>query len=148
VINGCPVNGPAVAADGSKVAVAWFTAAGDKPTVKAVLSADSGASFGSPVVIGDARPLGRVDVAMMDDGAALVSWLEQGENGAATVRLRRAAADGSLGPVATLAPTTGARSSGFPRMVRSGARVVLAWRDGADPPRVRTGILGAFPSEP
>ena len=30
-INGCPVNGPAVAADGAKVAVAWFTAAGDRP---------------------------------------------------------------------------------------------------------------------
>ena len=78
---------------------------------------------------------------MLDDGAALVSWLEQGEKGAATLCLRRVAADGSRGPTTILAPSTGARSSGFPRMVRSGANVVLAWRDGADPPGLRTGVV-------
>lgn len=141
-INGCPVNGPAIAADGSKVAVAWFTAPADKPRVKVAFSDDGGVTFGSPIVVDDGRPLGRVDVAMLDGGAALVSWLEQGEKGAATLRLRRIAGDGSRGDAATVAVSTGARSSGFPRMARSGGRVVLAWRDAAEPPRVRTAALG------
>ena len=33
-IEGCPVNGPAIAAAGERVAVAWFTAAGDAPRVR------------------------------------------------------------------------------------------------------------------
>ena len=32
-INGCPVNGPSVAADGRRVVVAWFTSVGERPHV-------------------------------------------------------------------------------------------------------------------
>ncbi len=44
-IEGCPVNGPAVAAHGRRVAVAWFTAADDVPRVRLAFSANAGASF-------------------------------------------------------------------------------------------------------
>jgi len=146
-INGCPVNGPAVAAEGSTVAVAWFTAANDKPMVKIAFSGDGGERFERPVQVDEGRPLGRVDVVMDGDGA-LVSWLEQGEAGAAAVRLRRIARDGSRGPVATIAESTGARSSGFPRLARSGSKVVVAWRDAADPPKVRTAGIDLAPKAP
>jgi hypothetical protein len=43
----CPVNGPAVAARGEDVAVAWFTAAGDVPRVKVAFSDDAAESFGA-----------------------------------------------------------------------------------------------------
>jgi BNR repeat protein len=145
-INGCPVNGPAIAASGAKVAVAWFTAAGDKPKVKVALSDDAGVTFGNPILVDDGRPLGRVDVALLDGDDALVSWVEQGEKGAATLRIRRIARDGPRGGAATVAESTGARSSGFPRMARSGSQVILAWRDASDPPKVRTGILDVTPS--
>ena len=144
-INGCPVNGPAIAADGSKVAVAWFTAAGDKPTVKLAFSEDAGETFGAPIVVDDARPLGRVDIAVLDGGAALVSWLAQGDSGGATLRVRRFARAGALGDAAPVAVSSSARSSGFPRLARSGDRVVLAWRDAGDPPRVRTAVLDTTP---
>jgi len=45
-IEGCPVNGPAIAAAGDRVAVAWFTAAGDTPRVRFASSTDGAASFG------------------------------------------------------------------------------------------------------
>jgi hypothetical protein len=141
-INGCPVNGPAVAAEGSAVAVAWFTAAGDKPWVKLAFSDDGGQTFGPPIVVDDARPLGRVDVAMLDARTALVSWLAQGEGGAASLHVRRFTPDGARGDAATVAVSTGARSSGFPRIARSGERLVVAWRDAAEPPRVRTALVG------
>jgi hypothetical protein len=140
-INGCPVNGPAIAAAGTKVAVAWFSAANEKPVVKTAFSTDSGATFGVPMVVDDGRPLGRVDVVLLDDGAALVSWLDQGEQDA-RLRVRRIPQNGALGEPLTVAESSGARSSGFPRLVKAGAEVVAAWRDAADPPKVRTAAIG------
>jgi hypothetical protein len=139
-INGCPVNGPAIAASGAKVAVAWFTAAAEKPTVKVVFSADSAGTFGRPIVVDDGRPLGRVDVVLLDDGSALVSWLEQ-VGASARVRLRRITGAGNPDDPVTVAESSGARSSGFPRMTRAGGEVLIAWRDGGDPPRVRTAVV-------
>lgn len=140
-INGCPVNGPAIAAHGATVATAWFTAAGDKPAVKLAFSSDSGATFGDPIAVDDGRPLGRVDVVVVDDQTALASWLEQGEKGVASLRLRRVRRDGGRAEAITVAESTGARSSGFPRMALAGRRLVLAWRDAAEPPRVRTAVV-------
>ncbi len=140
-INGCPVNGPAIAAAGRDVGVAWFTAAADQPRVKVAFSADAGATFAEPIVVDDQRPLGRVDVLLLDDASALVSWLQQVGNGA-RVRVRRIARDGRMDEPLTVGESTGARSSGFPRMARLGDEVVVAWRDGNDPPRVRTAIVG------
>jgi len=48
-LNGCPVNGPAVAAAGPRVAVAWFTGADKTSRVKLAFSADAGETFGQPV---------------------------------------------------------------------------------------------------
>jgi hypothetical protein len=139
-IDGCPVNGPAIAAGGPLVAVAWFTAPGDASRVKLAFSSDSARTFGEPIVVDDGRPLGRVDVVVLSGDAALVSWLEQAQDGA-ELRVRRVSASGARSEVTTVARSSTARSSGFPRMVRSGAEVVVAWRDAAEPPRVRTAVV-------
>lgn len=139
-INGCPVNGPAIAASGRKVAVAWFTAADEKARVNVAFSSDSGETFGAPVGVDGGRPLGRVDVVFLADGVALVSWLEQAANGT-ELRVQRISPSGRVGDALRVADSSSARSSGFPRMVGSGAEVILAWRDGAEPPRVRTAVL-------
>lgn len=127
-INACPVNGPAVAAAGRRAAVAWFTAARQTKRVRLAFSTDAGATFGSPIEVDDGRPVGRVGIVMLDDGAAIVSWLEEVGRGA-EVRVRRIEADGSRGPSMTVASSSAARPSGFPRMARAGDRVVFAWRD-------------------
>ena len=142
-INGCPVNGPAIAARGAKVAAAWFTMAGGKARLNAAFSADSGGTFGDPIPVDDGQPLGRVAVVVLEDGAALVSWLEQADKGA-ELRVRRVTADGARGKSLKVAGASAARSSGFPRMVASGGEVILAWRDAAEPPKVWTAVL-AFP---
>ena len=140
VINGCPVNGPAVAADEARVAVAWFSAPEDKGRVQVAFSSDSGGRYGAPVRVDDGRPIGRVDVALLPGGEALVSWLEQATSGA-EVRARTVSPSGRRGGALTVAPSSEARSSGFPRLERAGGEVVLAWRDAADPPRVRSGVI-------
>jgi hypothetical protein len=63
-IAGCPVNGPAVAAVGDTVAVAWFTAAQENPRVHVAYSLDGGATFGPPARVDDGNPAGRVDLAL------------------------------------------------------------------------------------
>ncbi|HVR69669.1 MAG TPA: sialidase family protein [Vicinamibacteria bacterium] len=140
VINGCPVNGPAVAADEARVAVAWFSAPEEKGRVLVAFSSDSGGSYGAPVRVDDGRPIGRVDVVLLPGGDALVSWLEQVAPGA-EVRVRTASPSGRRGPALTVAASSEARSSGFPRLERAGGEVVLAWRDAAEPPRVRTATI-------
>lgn len=136
-INGCPVNGPSVAADGRRVAVAWFTEAGDQPHVKIAFSTDAGATFGGPIQVDDGEAIGRVDTLLLPDGSALVCWMSGSvESGA--IKVRRIRPDGTLGPASVIAKTDISRSSGFPRMARLGGEVHFAWTEFGKPSRVRT----------
>jgi len=136
-IEGCPVNGPSVVADGDDVAVAWFTGARDTAKVNIAFSKDAGATFSAPVRVDDGQPAGRVDVEFDGDGRAMVTWLERVGQEGAEVRLRAIAPDGVRGDVMVVANSAAARSSGFPRMVRSGDELIFAWTQPGDTARVR-----------
>ena len=138
-IDACPVNGPALAAEGDRVALAWFSMAGERAVVKAAFSRDGGESWSPPVRIDDAEPLGRVDAVLLPRGA-LVSWLAPAPDGA-EVRVRVVRGDGTAGAAAVVARTSAARASGFPQMERAGGEVVLAWRDGREPAGIRTATV-------
>lgn len=135
-IPGCPVNGPAIAAAGRRVAVAWFTAAPPKPRVYVAFSEDGGASFGPAALIDGGLPIGRVDLVLDANGDALVSWIAAEGQGAA-IRLRRVSPKGKLSATATVATTSAARASGFPRLALAGSRLVLAWVEDGQPSRLR-----------
>jgi hypothetical protein len=146
-INACPVNGPALAASGERVVLAWFTMAGDTPRVKLAFSDDAGASWGQPQVVDDGRPIGRVDVVLpgssaagRGDGSAVVSWLEQTAGGA-SLRLRRVGPGSTRSASFPVAGTSAARSSGFPRLAASGGELVVAWRDTSEPARLVTAVV-------
>jgi len=138
-IAGCPVNGPAIAAQGSNVAVAWFTAANNKTKVRFALSTDGAEKFGDAIDIAIDRPLGRVGLLLLDDGTALVSWLSQGEGSEGLIQARAIFADGALGEVTTVAKTSSGRMSGFPQIAEYADSIVFAWtQTGTDESRVRT----------
>ena len=152
-IPGCPVNGPAVSTGlagsagsaggpdgpgGNHLAVAWFTAAPPGPRVEVAFSEDGGATFGPAVVVDGGHPVGRVDVRLDPAGAAIVSWVAPaggtggGAGGAgehAAIWLRRVGADGKAGAAFEVPGTRSVRASGFPRMGRTGDRLLLAWVD-------------------
>ena len=136
-IAACPVNGPAVDANGRNVALAWFTAAHDSARVKVAFSRDAGASFAAPVRVDGGRPAGRVDVALLGDGSALVTWIERVGGDTAAVRVRRVHPDGRSGAPLTIASSSAARSSGFPRMAVTGDDVVFAWTVPGRPSGIR-----------
>lgn len=128
-IAGCPVNGPAIATSDDAVAVAWFTAANNVPKVRFARSENAAASFGAAVDIATDHPTGRVGVAALPNGFSLVSWLQDGGNGAGDICVRSVSPNGELGETRVIATTSTGRMSGFPQMVVSGDSVVMAWTD-------------------
>ena len=128
IINGCPVNGPKAATYNNSLAVAWFTAAKNIPKVNIIFSNDSGKSFGTPIQIDNGKPIGRVDVALLDDNNALVSWMESSENGA-EIKVVKVNSNGAKQKPLIAASLSAARSSGFPQMEVFNDTVYFAWND-------------------
>jgi hypothetical protein len=125
-IAGCPVNGPAVAAAGRRVAVAWFTAADERPRVRIAFSDDGGARFSAPVDVAADRALGRVGVALLPGDRLAVSWLCSPANGNA-VCLRTVSPTGRSGPVHVLSADQQVPAFSVPQLLRSGDWLVSAW---------------------
>lgn len=136
-INACPTNAASVAASGDKAAIAWFTGAQDSPKTEIAFSNDSGSTFSKPVTISTGRSFGYTS-AFLDDGGAIVSWLEQGTGGgAARVVVRRISFAGAAGPVLQVAEG-GRMALGYPRLFHSGADTFIAW---GDPKQLQTARL-------
>jgi hypothetical protein len=137
-INACPVNGPALSASGRDVAIAWFTVTENQGHVFVAFSSDAGHTFAAPVRVDDVSAVGRVDVELLPDGAAVVSWMEAA-GGRSEFRIRRVDRAGQRSESASVAGITANRSSGYPRMARRGDELVFAWTDPeAAGSRVRT----------
>ena len=139
-IAACPVNGPAAAANGETLTVAWFTAAQGQARVQARISQDGGHTWGAVLPIDLGRPMGRLDLVMLPDKSAVVVWMEiaTAEN-AAGIYARRIFPDGTLSAPGLVAASSQARTSGFPRAaVRRNGRIVLSWTQAAEPMQVQT----------
>jgi hypothetical protein len=138
-IAACPVNGPALSANGRDVAIAWFTAVGDEGHVYAAFSSNAGESFGSPIRIDDVGAVGRVDVELLADGSAAVTWIEFA-NERSEFRIRRVESDGSRSASLAVSGIASGRSSGYPRMARRGGELLFAWTEAGEKPQVRTAV--------
>ena len=145
-IAACPVNGPMLAARGRDVAIAWFTAQGDKPSAFVAFSKDAGRTFGSPIRLDEAGSLGRVDVELMSDGSALASWIEFADE-RAQFRVRRVGPSGTKSPSMTVSDLVGTRASGYPRMATHGDEVIFAWTESDNGrTQVRTAVARVLPT--
>ena len=136
VVAGCPVNGPSLAADGPRVALAWTTnGSDDVPRVFAALSTDGGRTFGTPARLGFTGVIGRVDVAFDAHERPVVTWLEQDRADGLwrVARLDRAGRVLDDGDVATASP---GRDAGFGRLARVGDDLLFAFTEASEPPRV------------
>ena len=139
-INGCPVNGPSVAAVGKMVVVAWFSAAKDLPQVKVAFSNDAGATFTEAIPVDDGKPLGRVEAVMLPDHSALIVWLERTEKGA-EIRVRRIQANATKSASIKVAEGSVGRASGFPQIALTKNEVIFAWTQIAPQPVVKVGVM-------
>jgi hypothetical protein len=138
-IDACPINAASVAARGDRAAIAWYTAAQDAPKVRIAFSSDSGATFTKPVTVSTGHTFGYTSVALDDQGNAIVSWLEQGAQGA-RVLVREITPAGLVGPVAEI--TKGGKTGlGYPKLVRIGNETLIAWGDAKPGSNVQTASL-------
>jgi hypothetical protein len=141
-IEGCPVNGPALAAAGGRVAVGWFGAPGDRGHVAAAFSADAGATFSAPLVVDAAQPIGRVALAALPGGDFALAWHARAGD-RAEIRIVRLNPGGAGAPY-VLAATSGGRSSGFARLAAlpDGGLLAVWTVAGEGPTRLRAARLG------
>lgn len=141
-IAGCPVNGPAVAARGSRVAVAWFTmGADDQPRVLAAFSFDHGETFGAPVRIDHGDAEGRVDITFADDASVIISWLELANPTTTQLMVRHVGVDGMMSRSTRIAHFEAGRACGMPKLETTGREVVVAWTDPSGHSRVKTAVI-------
>ena len=130
-IAACPVNGPSLSANGNAVAMSWFTVKSEQGQAYAAFSQDAGKTFGSPIRVDDGGTLGRVDIEMLPDGAALATWIEFTDQ-RAQLRARRIERNGTRSAPVTIAGIAGSRASGYPRAAIANGEVVFAWTESAD----------------
>jgi len=125
MIHGCPVNGPAIAAQDRDVAVAWFTAKGGTGRTFVAFSRDGGRTFAPPVRVDDAGSLGRVGVEMLRDGSAAITWVESNEQRSSFLA-RRVDRTGRRGPAVRIGESSGTR---IPRVARNADELLFAWTE-------------------
>jgi hypothetical protein len=138
-IDGCPVNGPRLAAGPERVAATWYT--GADGSVRVSLAGRDGRGFGAPLRVDDGAPEGRGDLAFLPDGSVLVGWMEHEPN-ESSWRVRRVTAAGELGPSLVVAHVSSERASGFLRMTSDPQGVLLAYTETGAPRRVAVRRVG------
>ena len=139
----CPVNGPAVSAQGRNLAVAWMAASGEEGHAFAAFSTDAGATFGAPVRLDETGSLGRVGIVLVDGASAVATWIEF-RDGKGELRVRAVDRSGGRGPSQVVTGTAD-RASGYPRIARSGRELLFAWTETAGgQPHVRTAAARGF----
>jgi len=129
-IAGCPVNGPAIDARGPDVAAAWFSVPDQAPAVQVKFSQDSAASFGPVLELATEGALGHVDAVMLEDGSAVVGWLQAAAGGRGKLVLRRVTSGGEMGLEFDVVSNAAARS--VPQMAIAGDDLVLVWTEARD----------------
>jgi hypothetical protein len=130
-IPACPVNGPALSANGRHVAVAWFTMKDEQGRAFAAFSHDAGRSFGAPIRLDDGGSLGRVDIELLADGSAMATWIEFVDQ-RAQFRARTVEPSGSRSSAVTVTGLESSRASGYPRVASHGGEIVFAWTESTE----------------
>jgi hypothetical protein len=144
MIDACPVNGPAIAAKGNTVTVAWLTVVNDKSRVNVAFSSDAGKSFGKPIIVDDNNPQGHVDVVSLESGGAVVSWVGRA-NQKNEVLIRQIESNGPSGNAQPISTGIGVSNGSFPRIQRSGNDLFVAWTSPGDRPAVHTAVVNLKP---
>jgi hypothetical protein len=141
-IKACPMNGPRLSTDGSRVAAGWYTATDNQPRVYVSYSPDAGGRWLMPLRVDGGKPAGHVDVALLRDGAIVAVWLEND----GSLWLRRITPEYAATPPVQLAPADMAAIRAVPRIAmlrdyageRSNAQLLVGYTRQSEPAGVRT----------
>ena len=133
LIGGCPVNGPSVAANQNKTAVAWYTQAKGFGEVKVALSDNGSDDFDSPINIDSGEDvLGQVGLAPLEEGGFVISWMTHKEGTSGELRVQYIDDLGVTSQSIVKENISNTRIAGLPQMVLHDENIVLAWTGGSN----------------
>ena len=133
LIGGCPVNGPSVAANQNKTAVAWYTQAKGFGEVKVALSDNGSDNFNSPINIDTGEDvLGQVGLAPLEEGGFVISWMTHKEGTSGELRVQYIDDLGVTSQSIVKENISNTRIAGLPQMVLHDENIVLAWTGGSN----------------
>lgn len=141
-IEGCPVNGPAIAVSGARGLVFWPTLVNEQMTLRYVIADSPRALADSPRMNQlelSAAPSGRVDAVSWYDGF-LLTWISRARDRPA-VEAAFVDAEGRVKlsePVAE--PALRGRATGFPRAATDGKRGLVVWPESSSDGRPVIGL--------
>ena len=142
-INGCPVNGGALAQRQNEVAAVWYTGIEEKASLQVAFSKDGGATFPVVRTIDSSRensqPLGRPAIALLSSGNALITWITH-ENGTSHLVAAQVNSQGSERQREELSQGN-TDSLGYPRMQLIGKDALLSWGGAGESKKVNTALL-------
>lgn len=125
-ISGCPVNGPKADAIDDLLAIAWYTGANELPKVNVIFSMDGGKNFGAPIIVDEVFTIGRVDIALISDNDAIVSWVTSNDS-KTIIKAQKIMASGDKGKTVVVAELDPSRTSGFPQLEVVKDKAIFAW---------------------
>lgn len=126
-IEGCPVNGPALAANGARLLVVWPTLVGQGFELRYALGEPAG-EFATSVLATGAPVSGRVDAAAWGEGF-LATWVSRARDRPAFEYVAIDMAGRASAPRTLVEPTAKGRAAGFPRLASSGDVALFAWTE-------------------
>jgi hypothetical protein len=135
------VNGPAIAAAEDDVAATWFTAADERPRVRFARSRDGGRSFEPAVDIDMVGAFGQVDVVLLEDATAVVTWWRRAEGNRTALVFRTVSRDGALGPITPIAENSVSQPVDVPEALATEDGLLVTWTASEDRGRVRAALV-------
>ena len=137
-VTACPVNGPAIAANGNTALIAWPTLAGGPMSIRYVVR-EGGKNSPMRELEQGTEVSGRVDASAAANGGFAVSWLGAGKTGS-VLKLATLDADGKLLQVRDVAALEPGRSTGQPRLMWYRGAHYLTWTESTGAGNTRIAI--------
>jgi len=142
-INGCPVNGAALAQRQNEIAIAWYSGIEEKASLQLAFSNDGGATFPTvrniDAASGEAQPIGRPAIAFLAPDDALVTWLTREHGVSHLVAAQVRSHDSELHRIEIAQGTSD--GLGYPRMQLIGRDAMVSWGGAGETKQVNTALL-------
>ncbi len=142
-INGCPVNGPALARHDNRVVAAWFTGLERQAAVRVAFSSDGGASFGAASTLdsadGQGAPLGKVAVALLESGDAWAAWIRRQNGHSQMVVAQVRPNQGEI--FRHIVAEDSSDRLGYPRMQLMNVNALISWGGAGAESKVNTTLI-------
>jgi len=142
VISGCPVNGPAISTFNNTSAVVWYTFSNNNNQLKVAFSNDISSGFDIPIIVNANDPIGRVDIELLDQNTALISYIDI-IDGSAYIKLQMITSDRNQNKLLIIDESSENRSSGFPVITldKEKNKTIIAWTENKEKFKIKTALV-------